>query len=125
MRVLWVSIATGRVTIVRVAYRIFSGGGGECCDNKRCLLTCVCNLIICAVYIIFYYYGILIVIICRFCMTYSSMDDKWRVYDSIRLPHIFLGSPGTSLCNVYSALSPLPEGPRACVQGYEIWQFLC
>ena len=28
-----------------------------------------------------------------FCMTYCSMDDKRRVYDSIRLPHIFLGSP--------------------------------
>ena len=36
---------------------------------------------------------ITIVIVCRFCMTCSSMDDKRRVYDSIRLPHIFLESP--------------------------------
>ena len=43
------------------------------------------------------------------------MDDKQRVYDSIRLPHIFLGSPGACACNVYQALSPPPlEGP-----GYE------
>ena len=44
-------------------------------------------------------------------MTYSSMDDKRRVYDSIRLPHIFLGSPGTCAYSVYQALSPPLEGP--------------
>jgi hypothetical protein len=27
-----------------------------------------------------------IVIACEFCMTCKSMDDKWRVYDSVRLP---------------------------------------
>ena len=48
-----------------------------------------------------------------FCMTCSSMDDKQRVYDSIRFPQFFLGSPGACACNVYQALSP-PEGP-----GYE------
>ena len=46
-------------------------------------------------------------------MTSSSMDDKRRVYDSIRFPQFFLGSPGACACNVYQALSP-PEGP-----GYE------
>ena len=46
-------------------------------------------------------------------MTCSSMDDKRRVYDSIRFPQFFLGSPGACACNVYQALSP-PEGP-----GYE------
>ena len=46
-------------------------------------------------------------------MTCSSMDDKRRVYDSIRFPPFFLGSPGACACNVYQALSP-PEGP-----GYE------
>ena len=56
---------------------------------------------------------ITIVIVRRFCMTYSSMDDKRRVYNSIRLPHNFLGSPGACTCNVYQALSPPPplEGP--------------
>ena len=45
-------------------------------------------------------------------MTYSSMGDKWRVLNSIRLPHIFLASPGACACNVYQALSPPPlEGP--------------
>ena len=39
-------------------------------------------------------------------MTYDSMDNKCRVYDSIRLPHIFLGSPGTCACSVYHAFSP-------------------
>ena len=29
-----------------------------------------------------------------------------RVYDSIRLPHIFLGSPSACACNVYQSLSP-------------------
>ena len=48
-----------------------------------------------------------------FCMTCSSMDDKRRVYDSIRFPQFFLGSPSACACNVYQALSP-PEGP-----GYE------
>ena len=43
-------------------------------------------------------------------MTCSSMDDKRRVYDSIRFPQFF---PGACACNVYQALSP-PEGP-----GYE------
>ena len=53
-----------------------------------------------------------IVIVCGFCMTYSSMDDKRRVYNSIQLPHIFLGSPGACACSVYQALSPPPlEGP--------------
>ena len=53
-----------------------------------------------------------IVIVRGFCMTYNSMDDKRRVYDSIRLPHIFLGSPGACACSVYQALSPPPlEGP--------------
>ena len=53
-----------------------------------------------------------IVIARGFCMTYSSTGDKRRVYDSIRLPHIFLGSPGACACNVYQALSPPPlEGP--------------
>ena len=33
-----------------------------------------------------------IVIVRGFCMTYSFMDNKRGVYDSIRLPHIFLGS---------------------------------
>ena len=44
---------------------------------------------------------------------YSSTGDKWRVYGSIRLPHIFLGSSGACACNVYQALSPPPflEGP--------------
>ena len=32
-----------------------------------------------------------IVIVRGFCMTYSPMDDKRRVYDSIRLPHTFWG----------------------------------
>ena len=49
-----------------------------------------------------------IVIARGFCMTYSSTGDKRRVYDSIRLPHIFLGSPGACACNVYQALSPPP-----------------
>ena len=58
---------------------------------------------------------ITIVIVRGFCMTYSSMDNKRRVYDSIRLPHIFLGSPGACACSEYQALSPPPrEGP-----GYE------
>ena len=50
----------------------------------------------------------------RVCMimTYSSIDNKRRVYDSIRLPHIFLGSPGTCASNVYQALSPPLEGPE-------------
>ena len=60
---------------------------------------------------------------------HSHSTDKRRVYDSIRLPHIFLGSPGACACNVYQALSPPPlEGP-----GYEakvvhvdfLLQFLC
>ena len=43
------------------------------------------------------------------------MDDNWRIYDSILLPHIFLGSPGTCACNMYQALLLLlPEG-----SGYE------
>ena len=53
-----------------------------------------------------------IVIVCEFCMMYSSMGDKWRVYDSIRLSHIFLGSPGACACNVYQVLSPSPLGTR-------------
>ena len=60
-----------------------------------------------------------IVIVRGFCMMYSSMDDKRRVYDSIRSPRIFLGSPGAvhahahAVCT-YQALSPPPpplEGP--------------
>jgi hypothetical protein len=49
----------------------------------------------------------------RVCMTCSSMDDKQRVYDGIRLPQfLFLGSPGACACNAYQALSPPPpEGP--------------
>ena len=46
-----------------------------------------------------------IVIACGFCMTYSSTGDKWRVYGSIQLPHIFLGSPGACACNVYMLTS--------------------
>jgi hypothetical protein len=41
------------------------------------------------------------------CMMCISMDD------SIRLPQVFLGSPGACACNGYQAFSPL-EGP-----GYE------
>ena len=56
-----------------------------------------------------------IAIVRGFCMTCSSMDNKRRVYDSIRLPPIFLGSPGAC---AYQALSPPPlEGP-----GYEARQ---
>ena len=51
---------------------------------------------------------IAIVIVRGFCMTYSSMDDKQRVYDNIQLPHMFLGSPGACACNLYQALSPHP-----------------
>ena len=50
-----------------------------------------------------------IVILCWFCMTCNSMDDKRRVYDSIQLPHFFLGSPCTCMCSVYQALSPLED----------------
>ena len=62
---------------------------------------------------------ITIVIVRGFCMMYSSMDDKRRLYDSIRLPHIFLGSPGACACNVYQALSPPPlEGPGSEARKY-------
>ena len=44
-------------------------------------------------------------------LRYISMGDKWKVYNSIRLPHIFLGSPGTCACSVYQALSPPPPPP--------------
>ena len=61
---------------------------------------------------------ITIAIVYGFCMTCSSMDDKRKVCDSIRLPHIFLGSPGACTYNVYQALSsPSLEGP-----GYEARQ---
>ena len=69
-----------------------------------------------------------IVIVCGFCMTYSSTGDKRRVYDSIRLPHIFLGSPGACACNVYQALSPPPlEGPgneAKCIHLPMLWPTL-
>ena len=51
---------------------------------------------------------ITIVIAHGLSMTCSSMDDKQRVYDSIQLPHIFLGSPGACACSVHQALSPPP-----------------
>ena len=55
-------------------------------------------------------------------MTYSSMDDKRRVYDRIRLPHIFLGSPDACACNVYQALSPPPlEGPGHEATGFHAY----
>ena len=58
------------------------------------------------------------VITCRFCMAYSSVDDKRMIVsDSLTFS---LGSPSTCACNVYQVLPTEGPGYEAilCMQSY-------